>query len=503
MSTLDTILSRAARRVAQSETKAAGYAAPPWALASAAIEKWNIPDASESEAQADLYTKLSWIQTAIETVAQMAAASAFEVRKRQGEGDTAIANHPFEVLLQQPNELQSRFEFLEATFSYRRLTGNCYWWLNRSGPDAEPEEIWIIPSNQIQPVPDGKLYIRGYKYDPGDGRTITLEPWEIVHHKVFNPSNKFVGLSAVQSLNIGARGDLAAQTWSTNFYAKDNAKVAGILAFADPIDPTVWEKMQKETARQYGGAKNKRLMMIQNAGKGGVEWLSTQMSQQDMQHLEQRQFTKEEVWSRLAPGLASMLAINSNEANARSADATMRALAVYPAQVSVAERVSLSILPVYGDNLVGIFDDPRLKDRQLELQEIQEYARYHTIDEIRKEYYDDTPLGDPRGILLPAEVTKGLTDARKPEDKPKPIPFGGQGGGVPAPQQPTPEAAMVEAGKALDRRRWRDKAVKALAAGRPMPDFDPDYLSDGETMQIRAALKRAVTADDVWRAVEG
>jgi hypothetical protein len=45
--------------------------------------------------------------------------------------------------------------------------------------------------------------------------------------------------------------------------------------------------------------------------------------------------------------------------------------------------------------------------------------------------------------------------------------------------------------------------MKALAGGRlaDVP-FDPDYLSDGDAMPIRAALKVATDADAVWRAFE-
>jgi hypothetical protein len=61
---------------------------------------------------------------------------------------------------------------------------------------------------------------------------------------------------------------------------------------------------------------------------------------------------------------------------------------------------------------------------------------------------------------------------------------------------------MAAAGKALDRRRWRDKAVKAIVAGRGADvSFDPEYLTDDEAMSVRAALKRASTADDVWRVL--
>ncbi len=70
----------------------------------------------------------------------------------------------------------------------------------------------------------------------------------------------------------------------------------------------------------------------------------------------------------------------------------------------------------------------------------------------------------------------------------------------PAPVAPAPLSEPSK--KALDRRRWYEKATNALARGGACDvPFDPEYLTDSEAMTIRAALKRAATADDVWRAV--
>ena len=112
-------------------TKAAGIPAP--GFLRAGLSEWSaeIPDYSIVRNQAELYQRLSWVHIAVTIVAQTAAGTRLAVKTLQNEKTTEITNHPFELLLNHPNPLQSRFEFLEATFGYRALTGNCYWWLNR------------------------------------------------------------------------------------------------------------------------------------------------------------------------------------------------------------------------------------------------------------------------------------------------------------------------------------------------------------------------------------
>lgn len=449
---------------------------PSWLRAGADNERYNLPDLAASEAQALLYTKLAWLQIAVAALAQHAATTALQVQQRKGEGLAQIVNHPFELLLQRPNPMQSRFELLEATFSWRKVAGNCYWWLNRSGPGVAPSEIWIVPAHQIEPVPDGQLFIRGYRYDSGMGQQIPLEPWEIVHFKAWNPLNKYVGLSLVQSIAMDAQADIAAARYAANFYAKDNAKAAGILAFADAIDNDRWARLKADWSEQHGGTQQKRMMLLRNVGAGGVQWIRTQLSQAETEYLQQRTFTKEEIFNLVAPGLASILAVNATEANSTAGKDTFLSMAVYPQQVAVAEKITNDLLPSYGDDLVASFDDVRRADTEIELKQRLAYERSHTIDEVRARYDGDGPIGDARGALLPGEV------------------------GRPMPAAPD----LAVAGKALDRRRWRDKATKAALAGRSLDvAFEPEYLGDDEAMVIRAALKRARTRADVVAAFGG
>ncbi|HEY6021462.1 MAG TPA: phage portal protein, partial [Candidatus Paceibacterota bacterium] len=147
----------------------------------------NIPDRGIFKNQMELYRRLSWVATAVELTAQTAATTVLNVKRKSGEKTEDVPNHEFELLLNHPNEMDSRLDFLLATFAFRKLAGNAYWWLNKPSEFAPPLELWILPPHRVRPVPDEKLYLRGYMYDPGDGKEIALEPWEIVHFRRYNP----------------------------------------------------------------------------------------------------------------------------------------------------------------------------------------------------------------------------------------------------------------------------------------------------------------------------
>lgn len=419
-------------------TKTATIANPPaWLTASAEAERWEIPlDGGLPESQAELYQKLSWVQIAVAAVAQMAATTALGVQQLTGEEASAVPNHPLELLLKRPNPLDSRYEFMEATFAYKLITGNAYWWLNRTSEDRPPAELWLLPPHKIRPVPDQRMYLRGYVYDAGFGREIALEPWEVVHFRRFHPLSRWQGLSPLEALEMTTKGDLAMQRWNTNYFAKDNAKPAGALAYADPIDDASWGRMKSDIRDQHGGTK-RSLMMLRNVGKGGVSWLNMAMSQKDMEFLAGRTFNKEEIFSLYAPGLSSVLAVNATEANATTGKGTFVEMAVWPQLTSVAEKITNDLLPAYGDNLVVQFDDIRVTDRQLLLSEQAAYERVHTIDEVRAKFYQADPLGDERGNLLIGEIGKGLTNAEPAQPEPTPTP-------APPPALPDQSQAEVQ-----------------------------------------------------------
>jgi hypothetical protein len=98
-----------------------------WMRAEAESYRYNMPDGSTYEAQADLYRVLSWVNIAISNMAAIASITKLNVKRMEGERDVDIPNHPFEKLLMRPNPLYSRFEMFNTSFCYYGLNNNAYW----------------------------------------------------------------------------------------------------------------------------------------------------------------------------------------------------------------------------------------------------------------------------------------------------------------------------------------------------------------------------------------
>jgi phage portal protein BeeE len=553
MNLLDTLAARLGY------AKATGKPAPAQLLSMADGYRWEMPDASEAEKQIRLYQQLTWFSTAIDNTANIAATGVFGVRQVAGEpggaDDKDLPNHEFEKLLRRPNPSQSRGEFLRDSFTTYKITGNLFWFLNRPNENVAPSELWIVPSHMLRPIPDGRSYIKGYEFTPSGRAPEFIPPWKIMHLKTANPLNPFVGLSALQSLAIDAYGDLAQQKFNLSMFDANAGKMPGIIVFNDMVADPMWKEIKRARETEWGkGAKHAGPMMLRGVGANGVDYIAAQLSQREMEFLEGRGFTRSEIYGKLAPGLDSILAVNATEANAIAGKATLIEFGVWPVLVQLAEKITSDLLPLYGENLEGAFDDMRQTNRILDLQEQQEYAKYHTVNEVRAEYYDEGPLmlDESQAAALEEDMAQEtenretalaqVADAKPAANKPpafgkaealpaegKPskqldprgLMFVAQIGPAtplpgdptaPPPAAPTPPPLMQPEGDAVpdkespddgqeqEMKAWERFAVKRLGRGREAREFEPRVLPLLQAARIQAALKTARTEADV-RAV--
>ena len=374
-----------------------------------------------TETQEDLYATVSWIQNAVHLVASVAATTAITVNRRDDDGNVDIENHEFEFLLRKPNPVQSQYEFIYSLMAWKKVTGNAYIYLNKASEDSAPDEMWMIPTHQIRPVASKETFVGGYLYNPGDGIEIPIEAHEIVHLKTWNPKSPYVGLSVMESLFNAAVHDRSASEWNKNFFAKDNAKPTGVMAFSSQINPTSWEQIKNTVSAEYGGSRRK-LMLLQGVGQGAVNFIPTMLSHTDMALLESRKFNRDEIFNAIAPGSAAMVDVNATEANSKTGRDVFFSIGVWPELSALSQKFTSDILPYYGDGLVCEFNDVRQRDIALEIQQIATFALTHTINEVRQEWYNDDPLDDERGNLFVAEISPATVQPDAQPEEPKQIP---------------------------------------------------------------------------------
>jgi len=459
-----------------------------------------LPRLYDTRAQASTYTWSSWVVSALNMVAQTIKSPEFHVMSVTGEKNTEQVAHPVERLLQAPNPLYGANDFRESMFNWRLLTGDCYVWLNRAGETAPVAEMWILPSYEVQPHPDGRLSVDGYEYRPSGSsdEPIFLPLWQVMHWHGFSPFTPFAGASFVQVLDSTINTDEHQSKWNERNFGKNQGKVPGILAFPDFIADPLWEKMQAEFYKDKRGAR-RHVMLMRGTGASTPKWVPTYMSPAEMEFLDSRRWNREEIYSVLAPGLHTMLSENSTEANSRVGKEVF-ATFCWGMLVGLAESLGRSVLPAYGDNLRATFDDIRITDRIVEMKEQELFAVSHTVQEIREEFYEDKPLGDDRDNMLPVQI--GLYAEAANEDMPPAEQDAAEVDQTPArePAETATEPERADTTKALidaDMYKWRRKAKR-----RPDAAFEsaviPEWQHDA--IEMRLAAQPATAFDPFLKA---
>ncbi len=111
-----------------------------------------------------------------------------------------VFDHPLLTLLQQVNSVHNQFDLWELTTLYQEVHG-CAYWLLRYGPLGVPDEIWILPSQNVTPRrrPGSANIVDYYEYRSGTQEQV-FSPAEIIHFRYPDPRDPYTaGLSPLRA----------------------------------------------------------------------------------------------------------------------------------------------------------------------------------------------------------------------------------------------------------------------------------------------------------------
>jgi phage portal protein BeeE len=115
-----------------------------------------------------------------------------------------IPDHPINILLQNPNDYQSRIEFMEAFwYNYNLGKYGGMIWAETAGDDARPSragkpvQLHVLPSNQIyvDRSNDFRAPIKSIIYTTREGQTINLDPANVMQLRRWHPQSDILSFS--------------------------------------------------------------------------------------------------------------------------------------------------------------------------------------------------------------------------------------------------------------------------------------------------------------------
>lgn len=359
--------------------------------------------------------KSSWVYSNVDTIGKLASESDLTISTQGGDGNyTLTPNHPFVRLFERPNPHMSKSYILRYTSMWLQLRGAAAWLLvpSRGG---ELSEIWPIPTDRIEPIPDKRKYISGYTYKP-EGiaeKEIFLPPEYVCYFREPSVFNYRTGMSKLDALKTAIQTDIHAGDWNLDTFVNDVA-LRTLISVPSDVSRGLFAQVKAEILQQL--IEERRRFIIARAGEIKAE--SIGLSHKDMEFLAGREFTREEI-DRVFGFPAGFWAKEATEANSRSALNVVINFSVWPQLTMISEEITAQILPLYYDSVLRAdFTDIRRDNVELKLRENEQRFDSMTINEVRQiqglephdsETYGSVPWplrSDPRIIALfvPATV---------------------------------------------------------------------------------------------------
>jgi HK97 family phage portal protein len=295
-----------------------------------------------------------------------------------------VLDHPLLTLLRKVNPAHNSFDLWELTTLYQEVHGCAYWYLHFS-PLGVPDEIWILPAQNVTPKrrPDSHNIVDYYEYRVGS-KLQEFRPEEIIHFRYPDPKDPYTaGLSPL-------RAAFESVSVLSDYLAFKQAKLEN-RAIPDAVispDETIGEEERDRLEAQWnqkfrrGGAG--RVVVAESGLK--VQLLNQSLG--DLAALTEMSVTKEDIANAFHVPL-SYLTTNTNLANLQAAEHQHMAKAIHPRLRRRDQKINECLIPLFDPTgrLFVASEDPVPVNQELSIAQQQMNLKFGivTINEVRGE----------------------------------------------------------------------------------------------------------------------
>jgi len=364
------------------------------------------------------YKKAIWAYRCVNEIANRVSSVPFSVyRKKNDELVPVTGAHPLKSILERANNAgpqnqgQSWTSFLRCQSILLNISGNCYYDVSERVGKA-PANLYLLRPDRMKIVPrktrkgtDAKGYVDRYEYYV-DSSPDKIQPEDIRHHKKFDPSNDWYGLSPLQVAAYSIDTETQASNWNYSMF-KNQARPSGVLYTDSAIGDEQFKNLAKEVQENWQGASNAGRPVIL---EGGLKWAQTALSQKDADYVQLKKLTREEICGIYGvPPIIVGILDRATYSNYKEADPIFWGQTIIPELEDFTDFFNSNIAVMFDDDVVigyDLGDIKALKDSEERVSKIAQdnfKSGIITQNEARTiQGYDELPKGN--FFLLPAGV---------------------------------------------------------------------------------------------------
>jgi HK97 family phage portal protein len=344
------------------------------------LKKTTVPDLSQQE-MVDGY--MSAVYSATKRIADAIALTSFKLYQTKNNKMEKVIDfsNPFYRLFMNPNPLMDHIEVMERVSIDLDLTGNAYLYVVRDD-NGIPVELHPLLSQNMTVVPekeddeDGHL-VAGYLYSLDspdssyptfldDGRTTAFSREEIIHFKTANPKSLFYGFSPIEAARYSIDTDTEMSIQRLRLL-QNRAIPEGLLVSQRPLTQEDAERIRTQWNQLYQGRNQRGKLAVLDAGSFNFQRLG--LSAEELEFQEGKESVWQEIFAVYRVPYAILGGPEVNKATVEAAERIFIKDAIKPRLAKIQATMNKFLMPMFGDNVLMLFDDPTSKDSSFRLLE--------------------------------------------------------------------------------------------------------------------------------------
>lgn len=372
---------------------------------------------SKSEA---LSANVGWAYTANDAITKPASDVKLQLYRKQPDGEREeIFEHKLLHLLNRPNFAHTGKQMRKLHFTYMNFTGESYTLMMKGdkpfipAKGQLPDSLHLLPAH-LASFELGDSYLQStVKYDNN-----TYPIASIIRGLDPNPRNPYYGQSKIAAAAATIDTDEQMKDWNRRFFA-NNARPGLIFSTNQEMSDESYKRWKEQFATEHVGSENAYKNLLVENGEAKPYMLT----QQDLDFLKSREFTRDEIFAmfHVSPAAVGMI----KDANRSIMDGAIyihTVQNVVPRMEDYVELLNTTLVQVYDPTLELDFENPVAEDKDQKLKEAEKAVnKWMTIDEVRA-LYGMEALPDDLGTQIYGESKltplSTIAAATEPQDAP-------------------------------------------------------------------------------------
>lgn len=364
---------------------------------------------------------VGWVFAANNAIVEACAAVPLTLYQKKKDGDREqIFMHEILDLFNTPNAAHTGEQFRQLHYTYMNLTGESYMLKMMGNNPLEdnkklPQALHILPSHDVDFTLGDDYWSSIVKL--GDSEYSIKSVIRDINPDPFNP---YKGRSIIAASAATIDTDEQMKEWNRRMFA-NAGRPSMALEVPDTMEDKAFNRFKMQVEDAATGTENAFKPMIL---EGGAKLTPYMLSQSDLDFLESRKFSKDEILAmfRLSPAMLGMTE-NVNRSNAETAEYIFAKYVVLPRVRQFVQTMNSMLVTPYDATLELDFANPVPEDIEAKRSDATAgIDKWWTINEVRALYGQEPlkqggdelyrPLNEvPLSMLGSVAPTTGTEDA--------------------------------------------------------------------------------------------